>query len=351
MRDSVIRFGILGCGLAANFHANAVKNTPGAVLTGVYDVDAQKCAAFALSHACRAYESFSAFADAGDIDAVCVCTPSGYHAEGAVPLLEHGKALLIEKPIAVDPAQAKRILAAAAQYKKPVGVVSQLRCCGDVKRLKAAVDAGVLGRAVSAQLSMLYHRTDAYYRDSSWHGTLTLDGGGALINQGIHGVDLLLWLLGEVRRVWALTATLRHEIEAEDTAAALLEFKNGCLATLSAATSVWPGQPRRLTLCGTRGSAVLTEDRLTSLITSHAGELADGSRGTGYLSHLDPGAIPPEAHENVVRDFCEALREGRAPISSAVDGYNALMLIRAVYEAAAVGGPVSPDCIPKEGTQ
>ena len=347
---SDIRFGILGCGLAAGFHAHALRAAPDAVLAGVYDRDPAKCASFAEAHGCTAYRSFEALAADGGIDAVCVCTPSGCHAENAVTLLEHGKALLIEKPIAVDPVQANRILAAAKQANLTVGVVSQMRCCDDVKRLKAAVEAGVLGRPVSAQLTMLYHRSKAYYRDSDWHGTLSLDGGGALINQGIHGVDLLLWLMGRVKRVWAHSATLRHEIEAEDTVSALLEFENGCIATLSAATSVWPGQPRRLSLCGTRGSAVLTEDRLTSLATRDAGELIDGRRSSAYLSHTDPGAIPPEAHENVIRDFCDALKEGRAPISDAVDGCNALMLIRAVYEAAAAGESAVPEYIPKEET-
>ncbi len=344
-----IRFGILGCGLAAGFHADAVRSVGGAVLAGVYDADPERSAAFAAERGCRAFESFSAFAGSGDIDAVCVCTPSGLHAPNAVSLLEQGKHLLIEKPVAVDEEGAKAILASAERSGKTVGVVSQLRCCPDVRRLKDAIAAGELGDIVSVQLGMLYHRTETYYGTSPWHGTLAMDGGGALINQGIHGVDLLLWLLGRVKRVQSVKATLLHDIEAEDTLCALLEFESGCIGTLNAATSVWPGQPRTLCVCGAKGSAVLTEDRLTEF-TVRGGAVHTGcAEATAYLSHSDPGAIPPEAHENVIRDFCAALNEGRRPVSDAVDGCNALSLIRAIYRSAESGSAETPDFIAEEG--
>ena len=340
-----IRFGILGCGLAAGFHADAIKSVDGAVLIGVYDADPERSASFAAKYGCRAYGSFRDFAGSEETDAVCVCTPSGLHAQGASALLENGKHLLIEKPIAVDEAGAKTILAAARRSGKTVGVVSQLRCCPDVRRLKDAIAAGELGDVVSVQLGMLYHRTEAYYKKSSWHGTLALDGGGALINQGIHGVDLLLWLLGPVKRVQGVKATLLHDIEAEDTLCALLEFESGCIGTLNAATSVWPGQPRTLCICGTKGSAVLTEDRLTEFTVRDGAAQIDCVESTVWLSHSDPGAIPPEAHENVIRDFCAALNGGRSPVSDAADGYNALSLIRAIYRSAENGSAETPDFV------
>ena len=351
MEQTDIRFGILGCGLAAGFHANAIAAVPGAVLAGVCDAAPLRAEAFASAYGCKACGSFEAFASDKTIDAVCVCTPSGYHAQSAVELLSHGKDLLIEKPLAVDLRQAGDILEAQKRSGRTVGVVSQLRCFADVQKLKAAVDAGELGRLVTAQLSMLYHRSEAYYRDSSWHGTLALDGGGALINQGIHGVDLLLWLLGRVRSVRALSATLRHQIEAEDTIAALLEFENGCFCTVTAATSVWPGQPRVLTLCGTDGTAVLTEDKLTTMVTCAHGDTTADGRPSDYLSHNDPGAIPPQAHENVIADFCDALRHSRAPVSDITDGFNALALIRAVYDSARSGEPCVPEYLPKGDDQ
>ena len=342
--DHPIRFGIMGCGLAAGFHAAAIGCVENAVLTGVFDVSFERAQTFAHTFGCTAYHGLAAFAESPEIDAVCICTPSGYHAENAAVLMNSGKNLLIEKPLAVNTAQGRSILRAAAENGRTVGVVSQLRCCPDVQKLKNIIALGTLGRIVSVQLSMLYHRNEAYYRDSAWHGTLAVDGGGALINQGIHGVDLLLYLIGRVKRVSAASATLRHSIEAEDTLAALLEFDNGCLGTLNAATSVFPGHPRTLTVCGTKGSAVLTEDRLTSLVTEKNGVLIGGEESTAYLSHGDPGAIPPEAHENVLRDFCEALRSGRRPVSDAADGYNALALITAAYKAVE-NGPQLPEYI------
>ena len=343
-----IRFGILGCGLAAGFHASAIRAAEGASLAAVCDVSLPRAEAFAAEYGCAAYGDVQAFAADPEIDAVCVCTPSGYHAENAVVLLRAGKHLLIEKPLAVNEAQAKAVLDAAKESERTVGVVSQLRCCPDVRQLKELIASGALGRPVSAQLSMIYHRDEAYYKNSAWHGTLALDGGGALINQGIHGVDLLLWMLGRVKRVSAAKATLRHTIEAEDTLAALLEFESGCLCTLSAATSVAHGQPRTLTVFGTKGSAVLTEDKLTSLVTEEGGQTIENAE-SAYLSHNDPGAIPPEAHRNVIRDFCNALNEGRRPISDGVDGYNALALINAAYAAAELG-PQTPVFMEREET-
>ena len=346
MEQTTIRFGILGCGLAAGFHAAAIKATPGTSLSAVCDVSLPRAEAFAASWGCRAYGDMAAFAADPGIDAVCVCTPSGYHAQNAVFLLHNNKHLLIEKPLAVTAAQGEEILRAAKETGRTVGVVSQLRCCGDVRQLKELIESGALGRPVSAQLSMIYHRDEAYYKNSNWHGTLALDGGGALINQGIHGVDLLLWLLGPVKRVSAAKATLLHEIEAEDTLAALLEFESGCLCTLSAATSAAHGYPRTLSVFGTKGSAVLTEDKLTSLVTEEGGvAIEDGE--TAYLSHNDPGAIPPEAHRNVIKDFCEALLKGRRPISDVTDGYNALSLIKAAY-LAAEAGPQNPVYLTRE---
>ncbi|MBQ1553609.1 MAG: Gfo/Idh/MocA family oxidoreductase [Clostridia bacterium] len=340
MEQKPIRFGILGCGLAGGFHAAAIRAVEGAELRAVCDVTPESARAFAAKYRCGAYGDIEAFANDEDIDAVCVCTPSGYHAENAVFLLERNKHLIIEKPLAVDLRQAQSIVDAAKKSGRTVASVAQLRCCKDVRRLKDILASGVIGRPVSAQLSMIYHRDEAYYKDSGWHGTLALDGGGALINQGIHGVDLLLWLLGPVRRVSAAKATLRHEIEAEDTLAALLEFENGCLCTLSAATSVSHGQPRTLTVFGTQGSAVLTEDRLTSLVTEEGGLVIETGE-SAYLSHADPGAIPEQAHQNVIRDFCEALNENRRPISDVIDGCNALALIRAAYDATEKG-PQTP---------
>ncbi|MBQ7638106.1 MAG: Gfo/Idh/MocA family oxidoreductase [Clostridia bacterium] len=349
MNGTVTRFGILGCGLAAGFHANALKNISGACLAGVYDLNKGKRLGFAAKYGCASFESLEQFAESPDIDAVCVCTPSGYHADNSVYLMEHGKALLIEKPLATTKEQAKRIVDAKERTNTAVGVVSQLRCCQDARMLKDMLSAGELGKTVSVNLTMLYHRSEEYYKDSPWHGTLGLDGGGALINQGIHGVDLVLWLLGRVKRVSAVKKTLFHNIEAEDTLSALLEFENGAIGTLCAATSVWPGQPRTLTVCGTAGTAVLTEDKLSTLVTQKSGELVDADRMTAYLSHSDPGAIPPAAHENVIRDFCDALRTGRAPISDVYDGYNAFSLIDAIYKSSlADGAPVEPEYTTKE---
>ncbi|MBQ6163740.1 MAG: Gfo/Idh/MocA family oxidoreductase [Clostridia bacterium] len=345
MDNEKLRFGILGCGLAARFHAAAIRSIPGAETVGVFDGDAERARAFCEEFGGSVYESAEAFFASPEIDAVCVCTPSGYHAENAIAALRGGKHVLIEKPVATDLASAKAILDEARGSGRTVGVVAQLRPCGAVQRIRKALEEEQLGRIVSVQLEMLYHRSEEYYKCSAWHGTRAVDGGGALINQGIHGIDLLLYLLGRVKNVTALTRTLYHHIETEDTAAALLEYENGAIGTIGAATSIYPGSPRRLKICGTKGTITLTEDHITKYYIEGKGSLIGEKEQSDYLSHNDPGAIPADAHIGVIRDFCAAVREGRSPISDLTDGYNALALIRAIYDSAERGERVEPEYI------
>ncbi|MBQ6020584.1 MAG: Gfo/Idh/MocA family oxidoreductase [Clostridia bacterium] len=346
MKSTELRFGILGCGLAAGFHAAAIGAVEDARLVGVSDQNAAAAAAFAGKNGCRAFGSAEQMLNGNEIDAVCVCTPSGFHAENAIDALKYGKHVLIEKPVAVSSAQAEALCAAARESDKTVGVVAQLRPCEAVQRIRKALEEEMLGRIVSVQLEMLYHRSEEYYKNSSWHGTRAVDGGGALMNQGIHGIDLLLYLLGGVKSVTALTRTLYHDIETEDTAAALLEFENGAIGTIGAATSIYPGSPRRLKICGTKGTITLTEDHITKFYVEGRGSLIGEKEQTEYFSHNDPGAIPAEAHIGVIRDFCEAVRAGRPPISGLKDGCNALALIRAIYDSAESGKRTEPVFIP-----
>lgn len=166
-----LNFGILGCGLAAEFHAAAIAATPGAVLAGACDVDPAKAAAFAEKHGCRSFCDRKMFFESEEIDAVCICTPSGYHAQDAIEALKARKHVLIEKPVAVDPGDARRIAEVAEKSGRTVGVVAQLRLTEAVQRIKKALDEGRLGRIVSVQLEMLYHRSEEYYKKSTWRGT------------------------------------------------------------------------------------------------------------------------------------------------------------------------------------
>src|SRR5262249_39606901 len=212
---------------------------------------------FAATHGTTAFASIDALLAHKPLDVVVIGSPSGLHAEHGIAAARRGVHVLVEKPIDVTVARADALIRAADDARVTLGVIFQDRLKPDVRAVKTFLDEGKLGAPILATASVKWYRTPEYYRASAWRGRRALDGGGALMNQGVHTVDLLLWLFGPVRRVFARTATRLHDIEVEDTAVAALEFASGALGTLEAATSAYPGYSRRIELTGSNGTVVL----------------------------------------------------------------------------------------------
>lgn len=333
MKDGKLGFALVGCGVAAGFHVRAIGHFSDLVLIGVYDTYTPGAEKFSQTHHVQQFMSFDALLADPQIDAVCICTPSGLHAEQAIAVLESGKHVLIEKPLAITTEESIKVVRAAKKHQKTVDVVAQLRCCPAVQQLRSAIFQGRLGKITLVQLDMVYYRSEEYYNSAPWRGTWAMDGGGALMNQGIHGLDLLLYLMGPVEKVYADTRTMARNIQTEDTAVATLEFKNGTICTVAATTSVYPGSPRRLRICGTKGTVVLTEDSITEW--SVDGENPeDFVSASEYVSFNKPEAVPESAHAAVIRDFADAILFDGRPISCAEDGYNAVALIEAMYRSS-----------------
>ena len=333
-----IGFAVLGSGVSARMHASAIAACGEAFsLTGVCSTNAASAEDFRRKFHTKTFPSFDALLADEGTDAVILCTPSGLHARQAQAVLAAGKHVLIEKPVAVTREQAEALLAAARDSRYKAAVVSQLRLYPDVIRLRELLRAEAFGKVTLVSLHMHYYRSQAYYDSAAWRGTLAMDG-GALMNQGIHGLDLLLYLFGRVRRVSAVTKTAARNMEAEDTAAALLEFENGAVCTVSASSCAYPGHPRTLTVCGTRGSAVLTETRLTLLDDPEAIPDSPGD----YRSYSDPTAVPTAAHAMVLRDFSEYVTRDKTPASTLAEGCSAAALVWAITQASQTGGFVSP---------
>ncbi len=336
-----IRFGIVGCGAIGHWHAKALQSLPDAVLVGAADGVPARAVEFGTTYGVRAFATPEALFASPDVDVACICTPSGLHAPLAIQALEAGKHVVVEKPMALTLVDADRVLEAGRRNGRLIAVISQLRFSPAVRRLKEAVDQGRLGRLVMADLVMEYHRTQEYYDLGGWRGTWAMDGGGALMNQGIHGIDLLQYVMGPVKSVSARIATLVRRIEVEDTAAVVVEFENGALATVQATTSVYPGYPRRLGIHGDRGSIVLEEDTLV------AWDLLDPGEGPApVLGHTqskassDPGAVGTEGHIRQLGDFADAVRTGGRPLVDGVEGRKAVEIILAAYESSKEGRPV-----------
>ena len=333
-----IGIGILGCGNVAAIHAEAIRCVPALKLVSVCSRSRESAERLATKHDVPFHTDLEDFFSDTALQAVTICTPSGTHGElgSAAALME--KHVLAEKPIEVTLEKTDSLIAACERAGVRLGVSLQSRYLDAPRILKEAVQQGRLGTLIMASAYVKWYRSDEYYAAARWRGTLALDGGGALINQSIHTIDLLRWIAGPVAQVSAFTARLLHpQIEGEDTVVASLRFKNGALGVVEAATSVYPGFKRRLELTGTEGTVILDGDNITTWA------LKDGSANplpsTTDVSNgsANPMAIDCEGHRRVMEDFAAAILENRAPRVDGREGRQSLELVLAIYRSACEG--------------
>jgi predicted dehydrogenase len=331
-----IGFGIVGAGLIGKVHAEAILAIPGARLVAVCGRDATKTAEFAARFGATAYANYDEFLTHPGLHVVNVCTPSGIHAEQGIAAARAGKHVLVEKPIETTLEKADALIVACEAAGVKLGVIFQSRFLPAVRRIKQALDENRLGKLMVCDAIVKWYRAPEYYADS-WHGTLKLDGGGALINQAIHTVDLLRWFAGPVAEVVAFKSALRYpHIEAEDTLVGSLRFASGALGVLQATTSVKPGFKRRIELSGERGTIILDGDAISvwdidgeTAAPSNDAQLTDGS--------ANPAAISNEGHRMQITDMLEAVRDDLPPLLDGRAGRASLEVVTAVYRAANSG--------------
>jgi UDP-N-acetyl-2-amino-2-deoxyglucuronate dehydrogenase len=329
-------FGIIGCGMISGWHAEAISKIPQARLVGVTDAIAKLRSDLAVKYGAIPYESVEKMLADPNIRIVSICTPSGLHAPLAVQAAQAGKHVIVEKPMALNLKDADQMIVTCERNQVKLCVISQLRFSPAIQQIKQALDESVLGRVVLGDLYMKFNRTQAYYDQGNWRGTWEMDGGGALMNQGIHGVDLLRYLMGPVKSVSAHTRTLARKIEVEDTAVAILEFQNGALGVIEATTSVYPGATRHLEINGGRGTIVLEENSIARWDI----EGQEPSAGV-VLGHAagdtssNPGAFGVEGHVYQITDMIEAVLNNRRPVVDGSEGRKALEVILAIYESSA----------------
>lgn len=338
MKKNDLGFGIIGCGMISNWHAGAIAQIEGAVLKGVTDINENSRKAFAEKFNTKPFESVEKLLQCDEIDVIAVCTPSGLHAPLAIQCANAGKHIIIEKPMALNLDEADKMIEACEKNNVKMAVISQLRFSKAVKQLKSAVDEGLLGRVVMGDVYMKYHRSQEYYDKGGWRGTWKMDGGGALMNQGIHGIDLLQYIMGPVKSVFAHAKTLSRNIEVEDTAAAVLEFENGAIGVIQGTTSIYPGSPRRIEINGDKGTIVLEEDCISQWIIEGQETPSDISVGkTVAGSSNNPEAFSLEGHINQLTDMVEAINNSRKPLVDQYEGRKAIEIITAVYESSKSG--------------
>ena len=340
-------FAIIGTGMISRFHARALADVRGAKLVGCCDRVPRLAKKFAEDEDCTAYSDLRQLLADPDVDAVAIATPSGAHMEPAVAAARAGKHVIVEKPLEVTLKRCDRIIRACEEAGVKLATIFPSRFHDSSVKLKRAVDEGRFGRLTLGDAYVKWFRTQEYYDSGAWRGTWKLDGGGALMNQAIHTVDLLAWLMGPVDEIQAQIATLAHKrIEVEDVATATLKFANGALGVIEATTAAYPGYLKRIELHGSEGTAVLEEEDLK------AWDFAKKSRADAAIlkamktkkstggGAADPAAIGHHGHALQLRDFVQAIRTNGTPAVDGPEGRRAVEIILAIYKSAMTGRTV-----------
>ena len=335
-------FGIVGAGTVAAMHADAIAALPSARLVAVTDVDVSAAEALAASRGAAAERDLDALLARGDVDVVCVCVPSGQHAELGMRAGKAGKHLVVEKPVDVTLEAADRLIRAARAAGVALTVISQHRFDPGLIEARRLIDEGALGRLVLGEASTKWYRSQAYYDSAAWRGTWAMDG-GSLLNQGIHYVDLLRWCMGPVAEVTAVCTTQAHQIEAEDTSLAIVRFTSGAVGTIMSSTAAFPGFPQRLEITGTKGTVIIEDGRLVSRAFGTPAQPADSGAQPADRpgAAADPAALDVSGHAAQLADLLAAIDEGRAPAVDGEAGRAALEIVCAVYESSRLGRTVT----------
>jgi predicted dehydrogenase len=337
-------FGIIGCGMIARFHARAIADVRGAKLVACFDTIPASAARLAEETGCKPYTNLDEMLADADVDVVTIGTPSGAHLEPAVAAARAGKHVIVEKPLEITLKRCDKIIDDCKKNKVKLSTIFPSRFHQSCIELKRAVDGNRFGRMTMGDAYVKWYRSQEYYDSGAWRGTWELDGGGALMNQAIHSVDLLTWLMGPVVEIRSQTATLAHKrIAVEDTAVATLRFANGALGVIEATTTAYPGYLKRIEIHGSEGSAVMEEEDIKVWDFAKKGRrdavvlkrMAEHHSTGGGAS--DPAAIGHHGHTEQFRDVVKAIKTGGTPAVDGREGRRSVEIILAIYKAAETG--------------
>jgi UDP-N-acetyl-2-amino-2-deoxyglucuronate dehydrogenase len=329
-----VHIGLIGGGNISETHALAARAIADVEIAAIFGTNAEKVGRLCREYGGKAYINFDEFLAHRPMELVAIGSPSGLHAEQGIAAARRGLHVLTEKPIDITVERADALIAETRKAGVQLGVFFQDRGKPDILSVKNAVDAGALGKPILADARVKWYRPPNYYGNSRWRGTWALDGGGALINQAVHTLDLMLWIFGEVKAVQATCKTALHAIETEDTLIAMLEFASGALGVLQAATSVFPGYPRRLELAGSEGTVIIEQDRLLEAeLKNPSADLLKRSAADKNQSSSSPTISDARGHQALLEDFLNAIRTNTKPRCDGQEGRRSLVLVQAIYEA------------------
>lgn len=345
----MVRLGVIGCGKIHSTHCDAIGGVENASLAAVFDTDRAVAKLAGERYEVPAPATIEEFYQL--VDAVNVCVPSGLHAEVAIHAAQHGKHALVEKPIEVNLCKAQALVGAFRDRNLKLGVVSQHRFASKIQRLREAAHQGELGRPLQGDAIIKWYRTQSYYDSGDWRGTWNLDGGGCLMNQGVHYIDMIQWIMGGAKAVQAQVRTAAHTMEVEDMALAIVEYKNGAIGIIQGSTCAYPGFAERIEVHGTDGSVIVEGDRVKFWDIDPEGA-NQGYYGGGVMmqptpsrhisemktEEVDASSRWGEQHRLQIQDFVDAITNDRDPFMTGEMALEPLKVILAIYESARNGG-------------
>jgi UDP-N-acetyl-2-amino-2-deoxyglucuronate dehydrogenase len=347
-----LRFGIVGCGVIGPLHAKAISSLSDAQLVAVVDTVPEKAQELAQTYSATPYSDMQEMYANEQLDIITICTPSGMHGEHAIAAMRAGYHVIVEKPMEITLGAIEKMLHVQQETGRKLAVISQHRFDSATQQIHKLVNEQAFGRLVLGNALIPWWRSQKYYDSGAWRGTWELDGGGVLMNQSIHSIDLLQWLMGRVKRIYAYTDTLAHTMETEDIGVAVLRFANGAVGTIAGTTSAYPGTGIRIGIYGDRGSAVIDSDKLNYLHLARDDSEEIGPYGGGKpqsqfgessttTGASDPAAIATDTHALQIEDMIRAIRENRAPLVDGNGGRHPVEIILGIYESARTGKEVT----------
>lgn len=334
--SEVIQFGIVGLGNIASTHARAILNHESGSVAAASSRSVENRQKFSNEFGVPVYETFEELLSHRSLDAVTICTPTGTHLEYGVKAAEAGKHVVIEKPIEVNVEKGRRLIDSCRQNGVKLAVIYQNRFSAGAVRVKEVLKKGLIGKPFMARAAVKWFRDQEYYHSSNWRGTLNLDGGGAVINQAVHTIDLLTWFLGEAEAVSAYKGTFTHEdIEAEDNAVAIIRFKSDAMAVFEASTSIVPAQPRKIEIHGTKGTVILTDDEVVVLSGSGSEQSDKEDKQESGSGAKDPLiGLGFQNHALQYAQIIHTIKTDGEPVVSGEESLQSLAVVESIYRSS-----------------
>lgn len=342
-KESGLKIGIIGIGTIAGIHAQALMESEKLELFSVYSRSEKNAMSLGNKYNVRWYTDWDKFISDQELDAVSVCTPSGNHLDYGEMAARAGKHVIIEKPIEVTLSRAKRLIRVCEENSVALAVIYQSRFIPEIRALKGQLDEKVIGKLFMGDARIKWFRGQDYYDSGEWRGTLALDGGGVLINQAIHTIDLLQWFMGDVESIYGLTGTLTHErLEGEDNAVAVIRFKSGAFGLIQGSTSIQPAQARRIEMHGDNGTIILNGDKVSILKEGlDQTEYQENGKASGASSPL--AGFSPDPHRFQFEAIAESIQKGLEPPVSGKEGLKSLAMVLGIYESSKTNHPIRMD--------